>query len=68
MEDGLVPKLWQKYQSVKTVLILVVVEDGLVLMEKLSYIVENDGLNPCCSGRWSRTVLSLFFSLCLIKS
>ena len=38
------------------VLILVVVEDGLVLNggEKKTRMVPC--LNPCCSGRWSRTI------------
>ena len=37
------------------VLILVVVEDGLVLDLKQEDALKNAGLNPCCSGRWSRT-------------
>ena len=40
------------------VLILVVMEDGLVLVIRL--MVRNQAelrLNPCCNGRWSRTRL-----------
>ena len=37
------------------VLILVVVDDGLVqvFIPRLKFL--SKGLNPCCSGRWSRT-------------
>ena len=38
-----------------TVLILVVVEDGLVLLLKILLLRVKRCLNPCCSGRWSRT-------------
>ena len=31
-------------------------EDGLVIGATLSVTVERYGLNPCCSGRWSRTL------------
>ena len=38
------------------VLILVVVEDGLVPVTVFGYKRKLDkSLNPCCSGRWSRT-------------
>ena len=37
------------------VLILVVVEDGLVLLSHSSILITQQRLNPCCSGRWSRT-------------
>ena len=38
------------------VLILIVVEDGLVLWHKLQSVrMAIFGLNPYCSGRWSRT-------------
>ena len=37
------------------VLILVVVEDGLVQKMYKADLGEALGLNPCCSGRWSRT-------------
>ena len=37
------------------VLILVVVDDGLVHCERYSHLVFSLRLNPCCSGRWSRT-------------
>ena len=37
------------------VLILVVMEDGLVLLSQSLLSVMKMGLNPCCNGRWSRT-------------
>ena len=39
------------------VLILVVVEDGLVPSNEVSLSLLGLGLNPYCSGRWSRTLL-----------
>ena len=54
---------WSRTQNVRTfanadgrVLILVVVEDGLVLVMTLPLWWWQLSLNPCCSGRWSRTV------------
>ena len=41
------------------VLILIVVEDGLVLVINLQILFNMESLNPYCSGRWSRTILSL---------
>ena len=46
-----------------TVLILVVVEDGLVRAEDKVLTSQQIGLNPCCSGRWSRTEICCFRSL-----
>ena len=43
------------------VLILVVVEDGLVLMHEQGNNSNAIGLNPCCSGRWSRTIQNKFY-------
>ena len=37
------------------VLILVVVDDGLVLVLAKEVAYYHNRLNPCCSGRWSRT-------------
>ena len=37
------------------ILILVVVDDGLVLLNKLVMTLSYVRLNPYCSGRWSRT-------------
>nr|WP_142990583.1 hypothetical protein [Segatella copri] len=37
------------------VLILVVMEDGLVLSIQMVKLSVSVSLNPCCSGRWSRT-------------
>ena len=38
-----------------SVLILIVVEDGLVQDGETAYNWAPGGLNPYCSGRWSRT-------------
>ena len=38
-----------------SVLILVVVDDGLVLVNLDVDVEETWCLNPCCSGQWSRT-------------
>ena len=55
MDDGLVLDVSLPAKYVVKVLILVVVDDGLVLM--LVVILEEWmlSLNPCCNGRWSRT-------------
>ena len=37
------------------VLILVVVDNGLVPRSKSNDFDKQKGLNPCCSGQWSRT-------------
>ena len=42
--------------KITVVLILVVMEDGLVLCDRiLLCIMWSVCLNPCCNGRWSRT-------------
>ena len=57
MDDGLV-QLNQNWKStVSNVLILIVVDDGLVLTANKSINFKIGGLNPYCSGRWSRTLL-----------
>ena len=38
-----------------TVLILIVVDNGLVLARTTNDFGEVAGLNPYCSGQWSRT-------------
>ena len=43
----------------RKVLILIVVDDGLVLMAQITVGKNGDSLNPYCSGRWSRTALAL---------
>ena len=43
--------------AVQAVLILIVVEDGLVHLDADDVKTERTGLNPYCSGRWSRTIL-----------
>ena len=42
-------------------------EDGLVLVSDYITALNGDGLNPCCNGRWSRTLLrySLMRRICL---
>ena len=59
VEDGLVPWVVRINPKVAKVLILVVVEDGLVLWQLLKVKLQDSSLNPCCSGRWSRTLLGL---------
>ena len=57
MEDGLVQELMLTKLMVQCVLILIVVEDGLVPAgTEYETSDGNKGLNPYCSGRWSRTV------------
>ena len=62
VEDGLVPGLKFIFTDDTSVLILVVVEDGLV--RTLSWTLQRltERLNPCCSGRWSRTGLKFKFT------
>ena len=42
------------------VLILIVVDDGLVRFISLMKLIVSLGLNPYCSGRWSRTAVGRF--------
>ena len=57
MDDGLVPESDGTEGDLDNlVLILVVVDDGLVHMsEEIQSNQDKTSLNPCCSGRWSRT-------------
>ena len=55
VEDGLVHFHLDFPLSLLIVLILVVVEDGLVPKLRTFLWVLKLSLNPCCSGRWSRT-------------
>ena len=55
VDDGLVRVCVPPLVSFHAVLILVVVDDGLVLPLSLLLILFLTRLNPCCSGRWSRT-------------
>ena len=55
VEDGLVRYYLWRWWAYAHVLILVVVEDGLVLRRHHSGKLDAGRLNPCCSGRWSRT-------------
>ena len=54
MDDGLVLQNKFYVEPFKIVLILVEVDDGLVQLF-LSLLNVMKSLNPCCSGRWSRT-------------
>lgn len=56
MDDGLVLETdyGANYLDAK-VLILIVVDNGLVLLSSLLLVVESLRLNPCCSGQWPRT-------------
>ena len=68
VEDGLVQLTADEQLLQRTVLILIVVEDGLVLSYQLRgmfYCL--GGLNPYCSGRWSRTILILYSLMRLIS-
>ena len=57
MEDGLVPKVSVGKNGTVNVLILVVMEDGLVPHGGTAQASnEEQSLNPCCNGRWSRTM------------
>ena len=63
VEDGLVPVKHSAMSAVQLVLILIVVEDGLVHKAvKDNKKVVMKGLNPYCSGRWSRTVIAYSFA------
>ena len=62
VDNGLVRHLVTMFSlMLKKVLILVVVDDGLVPQIGAFKTISLSSLNPCCSGRWSRT--SLFLSL-----
>ena len=60
MEDGLGVTVLKLLLSVKNVLILVLVEDGLG-GEGTDCITDSKatGLNPCFGGRWSRSRATL---------
>ena len=58
VEDGLVLFGTQVQLNAQDVLILVVVEDGLVRVLSTGSQQLSRSLNPCCSGRWSRTTLT----------
>ena len=55
MDDGLVRANLGFFIPDASVLILIVVDDGLVLNNLRVYAGKWSGLNPYCSGRWSRT-------------
>ena len=54
MDEGIVQIVEGSERKEVRVLILVVVEDGLVLLSR-SLTLRRLSLNPYCSGRWSRT-------------
>ncbi len=43
--------------KINSVLILVVVDNGIVQHFKTIKVMKISGLNPCCSGQWYRTSL-----------
>ena len=45
------------------VLILVVVEDVLVHIRHTAMSARQIGLNPCCSGRCSSTIIAMYLEL-----
>ena len=55
VDNGLVPQISRVIHRVIQVLILVVVDNGLVLFACGQVRGMVAGLNPCCSGQWSRT-------------
>ena len=55
MDDGLVLGHSKLIGREKSVLILIVVDDGLVQAINVELRIQNVSLNPYCSGRWSRT-------------
>ena len=55
MDNGLVHTRGMVSNVRFTVLILVVVDNGLVLLISSILVQEMLCLNPCCSGQWSRT-------------
>ena len=60
MEDGLVLSYFpRKGNKARRVLILVVMEDGLVHANGEFVGFSTPSLNPCCNGRWSRTIKSI---------
>ena len=51
------PNAWHSCKQGGSVLILIVMEDGLVRCHISVLHGFNIGLNPYCNGRWSRTSL-----------
>ena len=58
-------KKLKAYEQYYNVLILIVVEDGLVPLRNEPRSSKRFGLNPYCSGRWSRTQCSFCTSVLL---
>ncbi len=63
VEDGLGLVFKGIYNSICSVLILVLVEDGLGPPQLKTVTTCGTRLNPCFSGRWSRTICSVFNKL-----
>ena len=57
VDNGLVLIKKISDRTERKVLILVVVDNGLVPLESCTLRSEDCGLNPCCSGQWSRTLI-----------
>ena len=69
VDDGLVQsKMYVHLQTLRVVLILVVVDDGLVPFTDDTSVsaTEQPSLNPCCSGRWSRTMRGIAASKAVV--
>ena len=56
VDNGLVPVAAAAKSDKGCVLILVVVDNGLVQHAFQPLTILLVGLNPCCSGQWSRTL------------
>ena len=65
MDNGLVLIVDTEKEAFEIVLILVVMEDGLVQCMTGANSLGRKGLNPYCSGQWSRTRLNLRLLLAL---
>ena len=55
VDNGLVRFFFVCGDTVGYVLILIVVDNGLVLAAVVAFVAGLKGLNPYCSGQWSRT-------------
>ena len=68
VDDGLVLKDFEVTKKMFYVLILVVVDDGLVQAFRVQLRIAYSGLNPCCSGRWSRTSVTDYKKCLIVES
>ena len=56
VDNGLVHPTNQQFEDLLMVLILIVVDNGLVHVMRGIAASKAVGLNPYCSGQWSRTI------------